>query len=402
MSDAVVELSGVTKRFDGVTAVRDLSFEVREGEFFSLLGPSGCGKSTTLRTVAGFETPTEGTVRIDGRDVTGVPAHERDTGMVFQGYALFPHKTVGENVGFGLKMQGVDRDERRRRVADLLETVDLAGFEDRDPGELSGGQRQRVALARALIVEPSVLLLDEPLAALDRQLRQELRLELKRVQRELDVTTIYVTHDQEEALSMSDRIMVLDDGRARQVDSPRTLYHQPADEFVARFIGEANLLSVTVAAVDDDAVVLDVAVPGVGRLAVPRGAVTADGLAPGDDASLNVRPEHVRVEHPVTGATVGADGGTPDGGTPDGGTPDEPRAVDDATAARTRADAAGAVELSGELVASTFVGRSTQTVVDVGGVEIVAETSADDRAPAIGDPVGLSWSAADCTVVTAT
>lgn len=360
--EPVVRLSGMTKMYGDMTAVDDLSFAVSEGEFFSLLGPSGCGKSTTLRTIAGFETPTSGTVSIAGTDVTETPAHERDTGMVFQGYALFPHKTVGENVGFGLKIDGVAPADRERRVAEMLGTVGLSGFADRDPASLSGGQQQRVALARALIVEPSVLLLDEPLAALDRKLRQELRRELKRTQERLDITTVYVTHDQEEALSMSDRILVLEDGEARQIDTPRRLYERPDNEFVADFIGEANLLSGTVTDRDADSITLDLSTLAVESVRIPRACVSGGVPELGEHASLNVRPEAISVNAP-----------TP-----------EPIHVD------------------GEVLTTTYVGKSTRFVVEARSEELLAETAADGSPAHVdtGDTVSLSWAPEHCTVVT--
>ena len=241
-----VEVEHVTKRFGDVTAVDDVSFTAEEGEFVSLLGPSGCGKTTTLRMIAGLEMPSEGTIRIGGEDVTDRPAYEREIGMVFQHYALFPHKTVGENVGFPLKMRDVPKAERRDRVAEVLERVHLPGVMDRSPEELSGGQQQRVALARALVFEPDVLLMDEPLSALDRVLREQMRVEVQRIQREFDITTIYVTHDQAEAFAMSDRVAVLDDGRLSQQGSPLDIYENPDSEFVATFIGESTKLAGTV------------------------------------------------------------------------------------------------------------------------------------------------------------
>ncbi|WP_311170906.1 ABC transporter ATP-binding protein [Halobellus ordinarius] len=238
-----VEVEHVTKRFDDVVAVDDVSFTAAEGEFVSLLGPSGCGKTTTLRMIAGLEMPTEGTIRIGGEDVTDQPAYEREIGMVFQHYALFPHKTVGENVGFPLKMRGVPAERRRERVAEVLDRVRLPDVMDRSPEELSGGQQQRVALARALVFEPDVLLMDEPLSALDRVLREQMRVEVQRIQREFDITTIYVTHDQAEAFAMSDRVAVLDDGHLSQQGRPLDVYENPTSEFVASFIGESTKLS---------------------------------------------------------------------------------------------------------------------------------------------------------------
>ena len=232
----------VTKRYNDVTAVDEVSFEVKSGELATLLGPSGCGKTTTLRMVAGLEAVTAGRILIGDADVTRRSANERDVSMVFQSYALFPHRTVVENVAFGLRMRDVPRPEIARRVAAALAQVALTGLEDRRPGQLSGGQQQRVALARALVVEPPVLLCDEPLGALDRKLRQQMQFELKELQKRLGVTLVFVTHDQEEALAMSDRIAVMNHGRVEQVGAPTEIYERPRTRFVADFIGEINIL----------------------------------------------------------------------------------------------------------------------------------------------------------------
>ncbi|HLE98612.1 MAG TPA: ABC transporter ATP-binding protein [Gaiellaceae bacterium] len=239
-----VELAGVTKRFGDVAAVDSVDLEVRPGEFLSLLGPSGCGKTTTLRLIAGFERPDEGEVRIGGRDVSRLPAYKRNVNTVFQSYALFPHLSVQANVAYGLKQRGLGRRARRQRAAEMLELVHLAGYEDRKPRQLSGGQQQRVALARALVMQPQVLLLDEPLGALDLKVRKQLQIELKRIQEEVGITFVYVTHDQEEALAMSDRVAVMNAGRIEQLGSPREIYDQPGTEFVAGFIGDTNFVRV--------------------------------------------------------------------------------------------------------------------------------------------------------------
>jgi putative spermidine/putrescine transport system ATP-binding protein len=241
--DVAVLLQGVRKRFGDVVAVDRVHLEVRAGEFFSLLGPSGSGKTTCLRMIAGFEAPSEGRVLLSGRDVTGLAPYERDVNTVFQDYALFPHMTVGQNVEYGLKVKGVSKDERRGRVAEALRMVRLDGFAGRKPSQLSGGQRQRVALARALVNEPAVLLLDEPLGALDLKLRQEMQIELKAIQQRVGLTFVYVTHDQEEALTMSDRLAVFNAGRIEQVGTPAEVYEQPATSFVAGFVGVSNVLS---------------------------------------------------------------------------------------------------------------------------------------------------------------
>jgi putative spermidine/putrescine transport system ATP-binding protein len=241
MSTAI-SLHGVSKHFDRVRAVDDLDLDIADGEFFSMLGPSGSGKTTVLRLIAGFEAPTSGTVLLAGEDVTSRPPFARDVNTVFQDYAIFPHMSVGQNVEYGLRVKKVPAAERRRRAADALATVRLDGYADRRPHQLSGGQRQRVALARALVNRPRVLLLDEPLGALDLQLRREMQMELKQIQRDVGITFVFVTHDQEEALTMSDRIAVFNAGRIEQLATPVELYEQPASAFVAGFVGTSNLL----------------------------------------------------------------------------------------------------------------------------------------------------------------
>jgi ABC-type Fe3+/spermidine/putrescine transport system ATPase subunit len=243
MTSASIKLDQVTKSFDGrVVAVDGVTLDIAAGEFFSLLGPSGCGKTTSLRMIAGFEQPDSGRVLVGESDITDLPVHKRDMGMVFQSYALFPHRTVAENVAFGLRMRAVPKPDIQRRVAAALAQVALTGMEERKPGQLSGGQQQRVALARALVVEPPVLLCDEPLGALDRKLRQQMQFELKELQKRLGVTLVFVTHDQEEALAMSDRIAVMNRGRVEQVGAPTEIYERPRTRFVADFIGEINIL----------------------------------------------------------------------------------------------------------------------------------------------------------------
>ena len=280
---ASVQLESVTKRFGAVEAVRDLDLEIGSGEFFTLLGPSGCGKTTTLRMVAGFEEPTSGRVLIDGVDVEGRPPFRRPTNTVFQSYALFPHLSVEENVAFGLKRTKVPRDELRTRVGEELERVGLSGEAKRKPRQLSGGQQQRVALARALVNRPSVLLLDEPLGALDLKLRKRLQVELKQIQRDVGITFVYVTHDQEEALTMSDRIAVMNEGVVEQIAVPEDVYERPATSFVAGFIGVSNLLPGE--AISPSEVRLD------------SGAVVSapHGLPAGDRCHAVVRPEKLAV-----------------------------------------------------------------------------------------------------------
>jgi len=242
MPEVDIRLDRVTKAFGDTIAVDDLSLDIEEGEFFSMLGPSGCGKTTTLRMIGGFDDPTRGTIYLGGRDVTDLPPYRRDVNTVFQSYALFPHFNVFENVAFGLRRKKVDRSEIERRVSESLELVDLVGFDRRKPGQMSGGQQQRVALARALVNRPKVLLLDEPLGALDLKLRKQMQLELKRIQEEVGITFIYVTHDQEEAMTMSNRLAVMRHGKAEQIGPPEDVYENPQTEFVASFLGASNLL----------------------------------------------------------------------------------------------------------------------------------------------------------------
>ena len=289
-----IELVGVVKEFQArgevVVAVRGVDLVIGEGEFFSLLGPSGCGKTTTMRMIAGFEEPTRGGIRLHGADVTGIPPNKRDVNMVFQSYALFPHMTVFENVAFGLRRKKAAKDEITRRVGEMLEIVDLGGRGERRPRELSGGQQQRVALARALVNRPRALLLDEPLGALDLKLRQAMQVELKRIQREVGITFVYVTHDQGEALTMSDRIAVMNDGSIEHLGTPREIYEHPKTRFVAGFIGTSNLLSGTVARVESGQAVIEVSSDE--RIIVP---VQDPGPAPGSQLELTVRPEKIQL-----------------------------------------------------------------------------------------------------------
>ncbi len=351
LDEASVELIGVSKRFGEFTAVDDLDLTLGKGEFFTLLGPSGCGKTTTLRMIAGFEQPSEGEVRIEGDNVAGLPPHKRPTNTVFQSYALFPHLSVEANVAFGLKRKRVGKDEVAERVAAELRRVGLASEANRRPNQLSGGMQQRVALARALVNLPKVLLLDEPLGALDLKLRKELQLELKQIQREVGITFVYVTHDQEEALTMSDRIAVMNRGKVEQIGVPEGIYERPATTFVAGFIGVSNLMPATVAR------------PGVVKLdSGPEVAADTGELSAGEGCAAVVRPEKLQVK-PVEEA--GSLNGKP------------------------------AVE--GVVASSVYLGTATQIVVDVGdGVRMTvlvpnADESERQRLPGGGANVVLSW-----------
>jgi putative spermidine/putrescine transport system ATP-binding protein len=288
-----VRLDGVTKRFGTVTALDDAWLKVQRGEFMTLLGPSGCGKTTLLNLIAGFLLPDHGEIFIDGALVTGVPTYAREIGIVFQNYALFPHMTVAANVAYGLKSRGVAKAEIARRVTDMLGLMKLTGFEDRKPRQLSGGQQQRVALARALVIRPKVLLLDEPFSALDKHLRASMQVEVKDIQRKLDVTTVFVTHDQSEALSLSDRVAVMQEGRIRQIDTPEQVYRRPSDRFVASFIGEVTVFRGRLERIDGASAMI---AAGAARVWVPVQPLAA--LPAGAAVDLFVRPEHLRPAQP--------------------------------------------------------------------------------------------------------
>jgi len=351
MESASVVLRDVTKRFDDFVAVDDLSLELGRGEFFTLLGPSGCGKTTTLRMIAGFERPSEGAIEIEGEDVAVLPPHRRPTNTVFQSYALFPHLSVEDNVAFGLKRKRVPKDEIAERVATELRRVGLAAEANRRPSQLSGGMQQRVALARALVNLPKVLLLDEPLGALDLKLRKGLQVELKRIQREVGITFVYVTHDQEEALTMSDRIAVMNRGRVEQVDVPEEIYERPSTSFVAGFIGVSNLMPATVAG------------PSTVRLDNgPEVSGDTSGMNAGERCHAVVRPEKLRVQ------TVGTEDGAAPG----------PR-------------------IEGVVESSVYLGTATQIVVGLGeDVRMTvlvpnADEAERQRLPGGGARVSLSW-----------
>lgn len=286
----IISIQNVTKRFGSFVALDDVSIDVRPGEIFALLGPSGCGKSTLLRIIAGFETPTEGDILIQGEDMSETPPNKRPVNMVFQSYAVFPHMTVERNVAYGLKMEGAPRAEIRRRVEEALEQVHLSDFRHRKPDQLSGGQRQRVALARALVKRPKVLLLDEPLSALDAKLRDAMRLELVKLQQTVGVSFVIVTHDQSEALAMADRVAVLNEGRLRQLASPAELYRKPVDAFVADFIGSVNLFEIRARETQGHQALI--MTKELGALNFPESAAP-DGAA--EDLVLAIRPEKIRL-----------------------------------------------------------------------------------------------------------
>ncbi len=286
MEEQILSIEHISKSFGEVHALKDVSLQVRKGEFLTLLGPSGCGKTTTLRIIAGLETPDEGKVFLQGQDVTNWEPNKRNVNTVFQNYALFPHMNVAANIGYGLKLRKVPKGEISRRVEEMLQLVQLPGYDKRMPSQLSGGQRQRVAIARSLINNPAVLLLDEPLGALDLQLRRQMQGELKRLQKQLEITFIYITHDQEEALNMSDRIGVMNAGHIEQLDAPEEIYERPKTRFAAEFIGQSNIFSAVVRrACGDGTLVLDFA----------GGTILAKGEGtPGEQVTLSVRTERVR------------------------------------------------------------------------------------------------------------
>jgi len=283
-----ISIQNVCKKFGPVTAVDNVSLEIDSGEFFSLLGPSGCGKTTLLRMLAGFETPTSGEIIIDGQPMSAVPPHQRPVNMVFQNYAIFPHLNIRDNIAYGMRKAKLPRYELDDKVDEMLEMIKLSGYGKRRAHELSGGERQRVALARALIKRPKVLLLDEPLGALDKQLREQMQIELRALQRSVGITFVFVTHDQEEALTMSDRIAVMSKGKKLQVDSPTTLYEKPDDQQVAAFIGTMNFFEASVVSIDDDYVTVD-----AGPLGIVKGKGQSKSFSVGEPAVIAIRPEKI-------------------------------------------------------------------------------------------------------------
>ncbi|WP_193183766.1 ABC transporter ATP-binding protein [Nisaea sediminum] len=301
---AQVELVGVRKTFGPVVAVEDANITFEEGSFTTLLGPSGCGKTTLLRMIAGLEFPTTGDILVGGKRVNDLPIHKRNLGLVFQNYALFPHKTIAENIGFGLKYRKVPKEDIRRKVTEALDIVRLPGVEDRFPNQLSGGQQQRIALARAIVIEPDVLLLDEPLSALDANLREEMRVELKAIQNRIGVTSIFVTHDQSEALAMSDKIVVMSAGRVEQTGSPEEVYTRPASEFVTSFLGNANLLTGTVRNIVAE--VAEIEVEGLGTLFADVSGDAAPAVVDGTEVRLSIKAEKLALARDPSESTLTA------------------------------------------------------------------------------------------------
>jgi spermidine/putrescine transport system ATP-binding protein len=349
-----VRLVDVVKKFGETVAVDSINLEVRDGEFFSLLGPSGCGKTTTLRMIGGFEEPTSGLIELQGQDVTWLPPFKRNVNTVFQNYALFPHLTIFENVAFGLRRKGLKGPAVKGRVTDMLKLVELPGFENRKPNQISGGQAQRVALARALINRPAVLLLDEPLGALDLKLRKQMQVELKRIQQEVGITFIYVTHDQEEAMTMSDRIAVMNRGRYEQLDNPEVLYERPATRFVAGFLGVSNLLPATI--VGNDGSYASAKLADETTIRIPAGLVDGHAVV-----RIGIRPEKIRMRET---------------------TEDGP---------------SGHNRLTGVVRDASYIGVSTQYLVESrGGTLMVYEQNVERATRAElwsrGDQVQLTWS----------
>lgn len=349
-----VSLSEVTKSFDGVIAVDQLNLSINEGEFFSLLGPSGCGKTTTLRMIGGFEEPTSGRIVLSGRDVTYTAPYHRDVNTVFQSYALFPHLDVFENVAFGLRRKKVPKSEVRTKVGSILEIVDLPGYEKRKINQLSGGQQQRIALARALVNEPALLLLDEPMSALDAKLRHQMQIELKSIQSRVGITFLYVTHDQEEAMTMSDRLVVMRQGKVEGIGSPQDVYDNPATEFVATFLGASNLLAGKVTAQHGD--VTTVALDIGATLEVPTSRVPVSNV--GTSIKVGVRPEKIRIRAQSASATSSGN------------------------------------HLRGRVRVSTFTGVGNQYLVQMSSgqdITVYAQNIGEELAPRSGEDVVLSW-----------
>lgn len=377
-----VELSGVVKRYGTLTAVQSTDLKIPEGSFVTLLGPSGCGKTTTLRMIAGLVSITEGEIRIKDRRINEIPIHKRNLGLVFQNYALFPHKSVWDNVAFGLRYRKTPREEARKRVGEALELVQLGHMAERMPSQLSGGQQQRIALARAIVIQPDVLLLDEPLSALDANLREDMRVELKRIQDQLGITTIFVTHDQSEALAMSDHIVVMSDGRVEQVGSPEEVYNRPVSEFVASFLGNSNILQGRLATLNGSRA--EVEVEGLGRFQADASQVTSGAFSEGDRVKLSIRAEKL-VLTPRDGSAAHGSGANASG-----------------------ADVSGEADvtrLSGRVTTVDYQGQVARYFLDCGqdgqsGDHGLQAINTIDRAPLdVGAQVTITLRVRDCVVL---
>ncbi|MCY1128635.1 ABC transporter ATP-binding protein [Frigidibacter sp. RF13] len=358
MDDPIIRIEGVEKSFGSFQALKDIRFDIARGEFFSLLGASGCGKTTLLRILAGIEQPTRGQLTIDGKPMAGVPANRRPTNMVFQSYAIFPHLTVRENIGYGLVYQNLTKAEAKARTDEAIELVKLTGLDDRSAHQLSGGQRQRVALARALVCRPKVLLLDEPLSALDKKLREEMQQELRSLQRTVGITFVFVTHDQEEALTLSDRIAVMSGGRVLQIDTPEGLYERPNCREVAEFVGTMNLFPAQVQQVDGGQVIADGR--ALGNLV---GRSPDRPVASGEAILMALRPEKIEI---------------------------------------SAAGAAGPNSVAGRVASVSYLGDRSHYLVAVDGLTapvVVYRSNSERTAVAAGAEVALSWSDADALVL---
>jgi putative spermidine/putrescine transport system ATP-binding protein/spermidine/putrescine transport system ATP-binding protein len=382
MPALAVELNGVAKRFGDFTAVHRLSMSIGEGEFVTLLGPSGCGKTTTLRMIAGLLDPSEGDIIIRGRRMNDVPIHRRNLGLVFQNYALFPHRSVFDNVAFGLKYRGVKRQDIQRRVSEALELVQLPHLADRFPKALSGGQQQRIALARAIVIEPDVLLLDEPLSALDANLRDDMRVELKRIQHRIGVSTVFVTHDQSEALAMSDQIIVMSAGRVEQAGTPEDVYDTPNSEFVARFLGGANILDVDCTALDAEQVTLRH--QDLGQLQLRR--ERAPTLQSTGRARLVIRGEKIKLRSAAPG--MSASGLTTSG-----------TAVSDNTSSGTALPGEHWYRASVDSV--DYQGQAARYFLTLGSTPLQATNMLDERLFRAAEIVSICLKASDCTALPA-
>jgi spermidine/putrescine ABC transporter ATP-binding subunit len=354
MTDIAVDLKGVTLTYGAFVAVKDVDLKIDKGSFVTLLGPSGCGKTTILRSIAGLVTPTSGEIVVAGRLINDVPIYKRNIGLVFQNYALFPHKSVADNIAFGLKYRDVPKDEIARKVKRALDMVRLPGVEKKLPSQLSGGQQQRIALARAIVIEPDVLLLDEPLSALDAHLREEMRTELKIIQREVGITTIFVTHDQEEALAMSDRIVVMNHGLIEQNGTPEDVYRMPATKFVASFLGQSNLMAGTIAQTGN----------GSARITLDNGA-SIEAKAPASAKAGSKVTVIVRAQRLEVGKKA----------------------------------ANGANKLKGKIAATSYLGGTAIYAIDAEGLKLQANTIIDDQVFREGETVDIAFAPSDCVLL---